>query len=173
MTRMLVVLAGLLASTVPVGAQDAAQQTLPRLEQPFAAPDFELPADDGTTHRLRDYRGKVVVLNFWATWCPPCRDEMPAMERAWQKTKARDVMLLGINVGEDADTIFEFTGQYPVSFPLLMDRDSTVIKQYPVTGLPTTFVIDSKGQARYRAVGGREWDDPAIIQQLLDLRAAP
>jgi len=147
-------------------AADAGPQTLPPLAQPLAAPGFELPDIDGKLHRLEDYRGKVVVLNFWATWCPPCRYEMPSMERARQKLIGDDIVILAINVGENADTIFEFTGSYPVEFPLLMDQQGTVVKQYPVVGLPTTYVINPQGLVSHRAVGSREWDDDELLNEL-------
>lgn len=144
--------------------------SLPEIGKPFAAADFSLPADDGKIYRLSDYKGKVVILNFWATWCPPCRREMPSLEKLWQKIKNQDMVVLAINVGENADTIFEFTGNYPVSFPLLMDKDGKVIKDYPAQGLPTTYIIDPRGIVTHRAVGGREWDDAAILTQLQTLR---
>ena len=151
-----------------LGAENT-EQTLPGIERPFAAPDFVLTGENGKTYRLKDYRGKVVVINFWATWCPPCRREMPSMNRMWQKIKDKGVQILAVNVGEDADTIFEFLGSYPVSFPLLMDSDGSVVKKYPVTGLPTTYIINPAGEVVYRAVGSREWDDPALYEQLLQL----
>ena len=93
------------------------------------------------------------------------------MERAWQQVKDQDIMILGINVGEDADTIFEFTGSYPLSFPLLMDRDGTVVKSYPVMGLPTTYVVSPEGKVTYRAVGSREWDDPQLLDLLRQMKS--
>ncbi|MDH3948665.1 MAG: TlpA family protein disulfide reductase [Gammaproteobacteria bacterium] len=137
--------------------------------QPQAA-DFTLNDIDDNIHRLSDYRGKVVIVNFWATWCPPCRFELPSMEKLWQAVQKKDVVMLAINIGEDADTIFTFTTDYPVTFPLLMDHDSSVIKRYPVLGVPTSFVLDPKGRIIYRAVGTREWDDKVIIQQILSLK---
>ena len=150
-------------------AGNESAQTLQPLPQPMAAPEFTLQGEDGKTHRLTDYRGKVVVLNFWATWCPPCRYEMPSMERAHQKVQGEDIVLLAVNVGESEDQVFEFTGQYPVSFPLLLDTDGAVIKKYPVIGLPTTFVIDPRGVVTHRAVGGREWDNEQLLGQLRQL----
>jgi peroxiredoxin len=145
-------------------------QTLPKLADPFIAPDFTLKGEDGNTYRLKDYRGKIVILNFWATWCPPCREEMPSMERAWHQIKDKGIVILAINVGEDADTIFEFTGQYPMTFPLPMDIDGEVVRQYPIRGLPTTYIIDSAGMATHRAVGSREWDASEILEQLEELK---
>lgn len=136
------------------------------------APDFQVLDIDGNPTRLSDYRGKVVVLNFWATWCPPCRDEMPAMQHAWEQVRDEDIVFLAVNIGETADEIFTFTGDYDVDFPLLMDQDSTIIQQWPIRGLPTTFVIDTEGRLVYRAIGGRAWDAPQIIDKLRKLTGA-
>ena len=136
------------------------------LQEPFPAPEFELKGEDGKLYRLSDYRGQVVILNFWATWCPPCRDEMPSMERAWQKIKGKGIVILAVNMGEDEDAIFEFTGNYPVTFPLPMDSDGAVIKKYPVVGLPTTYIISPEGMVTHRAVGTREWEHPQLLDQL-------
>ena len=78
--------------------------------------------------------------------------------------------MLGINVGEDADTIFTFTADYPVTFPLPMDRDSSVLQAWPVRGLPTTFVVDKQGRIVYRVIGGRDWSSPELVQMLIDLQ---
>ncbi len=150
------------------GAGNASKQSLPPIEE-FSAPDFVLPGEDGKTYRLGDYRGKVVVLNFWATWCPPCRYEMPAMERAWQKVKGKGVVFLAVNVGEDEDQIFQFLGDYPVTFPILMDQKGEIVKRYPVVGLPTTYIISPNGRVTHRAVGTREWDHARLISQLLGM----
>ena len=144
-----------------------AEELLHVVEGKPTAPEFELKDIEDNTHRLSDYRGKVVLLNFWATWCPPCRFEMPSMERAREKFEKDNIVMLAVNVGEDADTIFTFTSDYPVNFPLLMDLDSSVIKHYPVVGLPTTFVIDPKGRMVFRAIGTREWDDEQLRKRLV------
>lgn len=93
------------------------------------------------------------------------------MQRAWEQLQVEGVMMLAINVGESADTVFQFTANYPVEFPLLLDQDSAVLGQWPVSGLPVTFVIDAEGRIAYRAIGGREWDDPALLAPVLKLRA--
>lgn len=160
----------LLLAVGPAFAAEPVPQTLPKIEQPFVAPDFTLAGENGKTYHLADYRGQVVVINFWATWCPPCRQEMPSMERMWHKIKGKGVTVLAINVGENADIIFEFLGQYPLTFPIPMDLDGTVIQQYPVTGLPTTYIVNPQGMVTHRAVGSREWDDPKLYEQLLRMR---
>jgi len=152
----------LFSVTVPALAQKPGSG-LTRIPETPQAPDFALRDIEGNILRLSDLRGKVVIVNFWATWCPPCRAEMPSMQRAWETLEEEGIVLLGVNVGEDEDTIFLFTANYPVEFPLLLDQDSAVIGAWPVRGLPTTFVVDPQGRLVYRAIGGREWDDPELL----------
>ncbi len=137
------------------------------------APDFSLPDIDGKIHKLSDYSGKVVLLNFWATWCPPCRRELPSMETLYLDLKGKPFQVLACDQQEDADTVFAFSGQLDPApdFPLLLDSKSVVSKAYAVPGLPTTFLIDKKGQIAYRAVGGREFDHPAIRALIDELMA--
>ncbi|MCP4995342.1 MAG: TlpA family protein disulfide reductase [Gammaproteobacteria bacterium] len=161
MFRLLLSLLILIFSSLCIAQQAGVGLTL--LPDRPQAPDFELTDIDGNKHRLSDHQGQVVIINFWATWCPPCRAEMPSMQRAWEQLDKEGVLMLSINVGEDGDTIFQFTASYPVEFPLLMDQDSKVINQWPVRGLPTTFVVAPKGRIIYRAIGGREWDDPELL----------
>jgi len=157
---------------LPLGvlAQQPGQGLTPIKGMP-AAPDFELTDLDGNTHRLADYRGRVVVVNFWATWCPPCRAEMPSMQRAWEQLRKQKVQMLGVDVGEDEDTVFRFLADYPVEFPLLMDTDSGVVEQWSVRGLPSTYILDGQGRIVYRAIGGREWDDPRLLAKVRALIA--
>lgn len=162
----------LLFFLLPISDVVAADQarSIYELENKIIAPDFSLKDVDGKTHKLSDYRGKVVMINFWATWCPPCRFELPSMQRAYEKLKQSGVEFLAINLGEDADTIFTFTADYPVTFPLLMDLDSSVSNMYPVIGLPTTYFVDPKGRLVYRAVGSREWDEEQMITKILSIK---
>ncbi len=146
-------------------------QTLTPLPDRVEAPGFKLMDIEGAMHQLTDYRGKIVIVNFWATWCPPCRDEMPSMQRAWIALREEGIVMLAVNVGEDEDTIFQFTADYPVEFPLLMDLDSKVVQRWPVVGLPTTFVLDTKGRLTYRAIGGRAWDHPELLQAVKALKS--
>ena len=159
----------LLLFSLPAAAQQAGAG-LTRLADAPLAPDFSLLDMEGAVHRLSDYRGRIVIVNFWATWCPPCREEMPSMQRAWEQLRPEGILMFGINVGEDEDTIFQFTADYPVDFPLLMDSDSAVTGQWPVRGLPTTFVVDPAGRLVYRAIGSREWDDPVLLALVRALR---
>ena len=154
-----------------VARADSTPQTMTAVPDKPAAPDFALQDAERKLHRLSEQRGKVVLVNFWATWCPPCRREMPSMQRAWKKLQGRNFEMYAVNVGEDEDTIFGFTFSTGVelTFPILLDRDALVIKAWPVIALPTSFVIDPQGRIVYRAVGGREWDDPQLLRQIREL----
>ena len=137
---------------------------LNRLETPVPAPGFSLKDIDGHSQALADYQGKVIMLNFWATWCPPCRREIPSMDSIYQDLGDQGFVVLGINEFEDPDHVFAYMGQLEVfpSFPVLFDRDSRVSQLYGVKGLPTTLLINKHGQVVYRAVGGRDFDHPEV-----------
>ena len=143
-----------------------AEETLTLVKNHPTAPQFTLPDMDGEMFSLSSYKGKTVIINFWATWCPPCREELPSMNRAWAKIKDGNIAMIAINVGEDEDTIFSFMGDYPIDFQVLLDQSGEVIKQWPIKGLPTTFVIDPQGRLYYRAIGGREWDSNALLEMI-------
>jgi thiol-disulfide isomerase/thioredoxin len=134
------------------------------LEPLQAAPDFSLQDMDEETHTLSDYRGKVVLVNFWATWCPPCRKEMPALEALYKKLGTEKFAVLAVNQWEDPDHVFTYTGDLNVfpSFPILFDPESAVSQDYKVKGLPTSFIVDRQGRLAYRAVGGRDFDHPEV-----------
>ena len=176
MQRLLLTLSLLLGLTTSLAWAQQPGKGLTELPGRPLAPEFALEDLDGVTHRLADYRGRVVIVNFWATWCPPCREEMPSMQRAWEKLESEGIVMLAVNGGEDEDTVFQFTANYPVEFPLLLDRDSKVTGEWPVRGLPTTFVVDPRGRLVYRAIGGREWDDPellALVRALSESSVSP
>lgn len=145
--------------------------SLTPLKTPVAASDFELLNMDEEKIKLTDYRGKVVLLNFWATWCPPCVREMPSMERLQNSFDAEDFEVIAVNQMEDIDDVFAFTGQLSLAptFVILFDSKSEVSQQYAVRGLPTTYLIDKKGYIRYRAVGGREFDHVEVIKTIKQL----
>ncbi len=159
-----------LAAAVSTQAADLPPLThgLTPVAEPVPAPALHLPDLDGKPHDLADLKGKLVVVNFWATWCPPCRREMPSLERLNRKLGEQGLAVLAVDVGEDADTVFSFTGQLDPApaFPLLLDRDSSAMQRWKIRGLPTTFVIDAAGRVIYRAVGGREFDHAGLIEQL-------
>lgn len=147
-----------------------ASQVLSPFGKDMIAPDFQLQDTEGEWHSLSDYRGKTVVVNFWTTWCPPCREEFPSMNRLWNKMQHEGVVVLAINIGENDHDIFVFTANYTADFPILFDRKGEVIDQWPVRGLPTTFVIAPDGRIAYRAIGARRWDAPDFVSKIRALR---
>jgi cytochrome c biogenesis protein CcmG/thiol:disulfide interchange protein DsbE len=125
---------------------------------PKAAPDFTLPTIDGQQVSLREYRGKVVFLNFWATWCIPCREEMPALERLHQTYhQSQDLVVISIDYKESAEQVKAFFQQHGLSFPALLDQSGSVSREYLVTGMPTTYLIGRDGMLLARGIGGRDW----------------
>lgn len=160
----------LAALLLALAGSTQAAGTLTPVTSDVPAPDFSLQDTAGRTHRLSDYRGKPVIINFWTTWCPPCREELPSMNRAWHQLQQEGIAMLAINVGEDEDTIFLFSADYPTDFPLLMDKSGEVIEQWPVKGLPTTYVVAPDGTIAYRAIGSREWDDRELLDKVRALK---
>jgi thiol-disulfide isomerase/thioredoxin len=155
-----------LVASLPAAA--GPPQTLTPVAERPPAPDYTLADLDGRTHRLSELRGQVVLVNFWATWCPPCRRELPSMQRLADVLGGEAFVMHAVDTGEDEETIlpFVFSTGTELRFPILLDRSSKVLKAWPVVALPTSFVIDAEGRIAYRAVGGREWDDPALVRQL-------
>ncbi|OZA25198.1 MAG: thioredoxin [Hydrogenophilales bacterium 17-61-9] len=137
-------------------------------QRPQPAPGLKLNDINGAAHDLAQLKGHVVLINFWATWCPPCRREMPSLERLTQQLKGEAFSALAVNVGENVDSISLFTSQLDtdLSFPLLLDSRSLTLQAWKVAGLPTTYLIDKKGRVVARAIGGREFDHPDMVQAI-------
>ena len=144
------------ASRVP-SAVSAPLSSSPSPREGFLAPDFTLDTLAGNTITLSELRGKVVVVNFWATWCLPCRAETPALEKSYEQYKAVGVVILGVNL-TDQDSISEvesFVQEFRLTYPILLDRDGTVSNSlYQIRGLPTTFFVNREGIIRTAVVGG-------------------
>ena len=124
--------------------------------------DFSLPLLAGGSAGLSAYRGKVVVLNFWATWCPPCRAEMPSMETFYRRFKAQGLEILAVDGGEDAAMVRQFIQQNGYTFPVLLDRDNAVNSRYGISAIPTTFILDRSGKIIATVMGSIRWDDPKV-----------
>jgi thiol-disulfide isomerase/thioredoxin len=141
------------------------------MQAPKPAPALKLKDLAGKTLDLAQLKGKVVLVNFWATWCPPCRREMPSMERLSQAFKGQPLVVLAVDVGEDPDTIEAFTSQLDTmpTFPILLDTRSHTMQSWKVAGLPTTFLVDQQGRIVASAIGGREFDHPEIIRAIKEL----
>lgn len=127
------------------------------------APDFVLPDINGQIVRLSQLKGKVVLLNVWATWCPPCRKEMPTMETLYKKMQSADFVMLAAS--EDVDgknTVLPYRKEGGFTFPILLDENGEVGKKYGVTGYPETFIIDRQGNIVYHHIGYNDWSHPAV-----------
>jgi len=131
-------------------------------------PEFSLPGIDDATWDKEALAGKVWVVNFWATWCPPCIEELPSMNRAWSKLEPEGIGMLAINAGEDRFDVESFLGRVPIDFTTVLG-DLDTLPNWSVRALPTTIVIDQTGKVVLEALGPREWDDPELLQQVIDL----
>lgn len=132
-------------------------------------PPLELKDLSGSAHRLADYRGKVVLINFWATWCEPCRDEMPSIQQLKSKLAGKPFVVLAVNVAESEVRIADFLRQLPLDLTVLHDRNSEAMKAWRVKVLPASFVVAPDGRIRYSYIGEFEWADDKVVKTLLDL----
>jgi len=134
------------------------------------APNFTFPGLDGKMVSLTDYRGKVVFLNIWATWCPPCRKEMPSMEKLYQQLKGEDFEILAVSVDTaGATAVGPFMKELNLSFPALLDTRGTVQNLYGTTGLPESFIIGRNGIIEKIVIGPTEWSTPEMVRFFRDL----
>ncbi len=125
------------------------------------AQDFTLPTPEGKSFRLSDNRGKVVFVNFWATWCPPCREEMPAMERLWKQHRERGLVLVAVSVDSDTKLVAPFVNKGRFTFPVVLDPKLEAANAYGVRALPSSFIVDRQGHMTALALGPRPWDNDA------------
>jgi peroxiredoxin len=134
-----------------------------------AAPDFTLRSFDGRNLRLAEQRGQVVMVNFWATWCGPCRVEMPHLNKIHERYRASGFLLLGVNVDEDAGKAKTATSQWGIQFPVLHDAEKKVVRSYAVSSMPSTMIIDRDGRLRHVHKGYREGYEKQYEQQVREL----
>lgn len=134
-------------------------------------PDFSLQDRQDKTHTLSNYRGQVVMVNFWATYCTPCVKEMPSMQRLKEKMAGKPFTILAIDMAEEKVNVESFLKRYGINvdFPILFDPQGNVIEQWMISAVPTTFIVDKKGNFRYALFGGLEWDSDEVVKILDDL----
>jgi peroxiredoxin len=132
-----------------------------RPSRPKRAEDFTIALVRGETLKLREQRGKAVMVNFWATWCPPCREEMPAMERLYSRHRERGFVLVAVSVDTDASLIRPFLEQHKLTFPVALDAKMDLANTYGVRALPSSFLVDRHGYLAALALGPRAWDNRA------------
>jgi thiol-disulfide isomerase/thioredoxin len=133
------------------------------------AQPLELADLEGKPHRLDDYRGKVVLVNFWATWCAPCREEMPSIERLRQALEGKPFVVLAVNVGEGARIAGDFMQTIPNGFTVLLDRDGRTAKSWGARILPATYVIGPEGEIQIKHFGAIDWASPESRKRISKL----
>ena len=134
------------------------------------APDFTLSDLDGRSYTLSQLRGKVVIVNFWASWCPPCRAEMPSMERLHQELSGQGLVLLAVNIEKDGRrTVKQFLSSNPHSFPVLLDEQEVVQRLYGVNKFPESFIVRKDGVIDDKVIGAIDWAEPRTVAYFRDL----
>jgi len=134
------------------------------------APNFSLPNLDGQSVSLNDYKGKVVIVNIWATWCPPCVAEAPSLERLYNKFKDDDFELLAVSIDEDGAMAIEpFIKKHNLTFPVLVDPEGSILDLYGSTGVPESFIVRKDGIIDDKVIGAIDWTSPKVIEYFQDL----
>jgi thiol-disulfide isomerase/thioredoxin len=167
-TGRIFAVAAVLAGTLALAPAAAAPALAPAGGERAAA--LVLKDMHGAAHDLARYRGKVVLINFWATWCEPCRQEMPSMQRLRDKLAGRPFVVLAVNVDEPDARVRRFLDETRFDLPVLLDVNKTMTRAWNVRVMPTSFIVDTEGRLRYRVVGDLDWSADAvvgIISQLL------
>ena len=165
--RFLRVAAAALALALSPSLVAAADVALADVDR--AVPDFEIETLDGERLDPAALAGKPWVINFWATWCAPCVEEMPAMNTAWETLEGAGVGMLAVNVGETREAIATFLDKVPVDFTIALGDATSTLPDWGARALPTTLVVDAEGRIVFEALGPRDWDDPALIERLAAL----
>lgn len=136
---------------------------------PFPVPNMQLQDIDGESFNIKETKGHWVFVHFWASWCGPCRKEMPAIQKMYKKLEKQGLKIALINTAEDEDTIFNFIGIYAPDIRALMDSDGQITEKWKPRGLPATYIVDRKGMVQYQALGGRPWNNQEHINFLIKL----
>ncbi|GAB2718505.1 thiol-disulfide oxidoreductase ResA [Paenibacillus thermoaerophilus] len=163
--QLIILTAVLLIGGYTIADSMFSQQTVP--QEGSEAPNFGLAGLDEQVYQLDEQRNHVVLLNFWGTWCDPCKREMPAIQKQYEKWKDKGVRVLAVNIGESAVTVRSFMEQHQLTFPVLFDPNESIRKKYGVVNYPTTFFIDRQGIIRVKKEG--EMDEAFIDSTLSEL----
>ncbi len=135
----------------------------------LSSPVIELPDMQGRVHRLADYRGNVVLVQFWATYCAPCRTEMPTMNRLIEKMRGKPFKIVTVNMAEPVEQVRKFLDEVPVDFPVLLDTDGSTLGRWKVFAAPANFILDKNGRIVYTLYGAIEWDSEEVVRRLSEL----
>jgi peroxiredoxin len=162
--RALIVIAVIVVGLVVLSLSEDVDQPVAR---GVVAPAFSLPLlEGGALMTLEDYRGQVVMLNFWATWCKPCEDEMPAMDRLYRALSPEGFEMLAVSVDEETELVEAFRQRLGVSFPILLDPAQNAARAYQTTGFPESLLIDQEGMIVERYIGPRDWDHATYAERI-------
>ncbi|MBW6484939.1 MAG: TlpA family protein disulfide reductase [Syntrophobacterales bacterium] len=146
----------------------------PRVKVGMPAPNFTFPGLDGKNISLADFKGKVVFVNIWATWCPPCREEMPSMEKLHQELKGKDFEILAVSIDTaGAAAVAPFMKEYKLSFPALLDPEGRIKNLYGTTGVPESFIVNKEGLIEEIVIGPRDWFTPEVVRFFRNLIQRP
>lgn len=147
-----------------------ATTTTPLKESPqegYLAPGFTVPDLTGKMVSLSDFRGKVVLVNIWATWCGPCRMEVPSLDRLYQLRRDREFEILAVSVDRSSSSrVGEFVARYQMSFPVVHDSRGQVGRKYWARNVPSSFLVDKRGVIRWKVIGARQWDDAYVLSKI-------
>lgn len=179
-TIQMVILGVLISGAVAVffllrqGENPAATGQPPVVSVNLPAPDFSLPLLDGRKTRLSDHGGRVVLLNIWATWCPPCLSEMPSMEKLYQKFREAEFEILAVSIDAmGTDVVAPFIRNHNLSFPVLIDSKGTITRLYRTTGVPESFIINKEGVVVKKIIGPIDWTEQSVLEFFQDLIQEP
>lgn len=140
-------------------------------DEPFAFADFSVETIAGAKQARSSSKGNIVLLNFWATWCPPCKEEMPSIESLSAAMKGRKFEVMAVNLGDSAGTVKDFLKQYKYSFPIYLDQQKKLARAYASKGIPTSYIIDKSGKFIAGVIGSLRYDTPEVISLLSELAA--
>lgn len=139
--------------------------------EPIAAPALHLPDRLSKPSSLQALRGKVVLVNFWATYCKPCREEIPSLDRVRQRLAAKGFEVIGVDVADAPEAVTRYLATNPVSFPILFDPDASTMIAWKAVGLPASFLIDRQGRLRAKVIGSADWESPSLVAAIEKLLA--
>ena len=154
------------APAMPQAAKNLARFGFTVLSQPVPLGVFVAQGLGGNSIDLATEKGKVVVINFWATWCPPCREEMPSLESLWNKEKSKNFGMVAISYHEPVPTVSTFIKQNPYSFPIAVDPDGKIGDEFVGSGIPTSYIVDRNGDVVAGRIGGLDWSSPEVVSGL-------
>jgi peroxiredoxin len=164
-----IILATILLSVLITSCSKIEDKAKPK--KGYYAPDFTLTSLDGKVVRLSDLRGKIVFINIWATWCPPCKEEIPSMARFYSKMKNEGVEILAISEDRDENALIDFVKKQGLKFPIFLDPEKKIYNLYKATGVPETHLIDKSGIIKKTWIGPFNWIDPTHINNVKKLIA--